>query len=147
MMRLSKRDYYMFIEAWLFLSLAKLMILFFPFKKIAGRIGIPQIETDFENQIHNTVTEVQISIIRGVKFVFFSSKCYDQALASTFMLKRRRIPSTIYFGLNKVGDQLSAHAWVRCGRIIVTGKKGYEKYTPIAWFGTQTKSKVVKIAS
>lgn len=66
MMRLSIRDYYMFIEAWLFLNIAKLMIIFFPFKKIAGRIGITQIETDFENQIQYTITEVKISIIRGV---------------------------------------------------------------------------------
>jgi len=98
----SIRDILFFFEAWLFLNIAKLMILFFPFKKIAGKIGVPQFETEHENQTNETVVEVQIAVRRGVKFVFFSSKCYDQALASTFMLKRRNIPSTIYFGLNKL---------------------------------------------
>lgn len=135
----SIRDILLFFEAWLFLNIAKLMILFFPFKKIAGKIGVPQFETEHENQTNETVVEVQIAVTRGVKFVFFSSKCYDQALASTFMLKRRNIPSTIYFGLNKFDGQLSAHAWVRCNRVIVSGKKGYEKYTPVAWFGTKPK--------
>ncbi|MFN5376767.1 MAG: lasso peptide biosynthesis B2 protein [Chitinophagaceae bacterium] len=135
----SIRDILFFFEAWLFLNIAKLMILFFPFKKIAGKIGVPQFETEHENQTNETVVEVQIAVRRGVKFVFFSSKCYDQALASTFMLKRRNIPSTIYFGLNKFDRQLSAHAWVRCNRVIVSGKKGYEKYTPVAWFGTKPK--------
>jgi hypothetical protein len=136
----SIRDYCLFFEAWIFLNLSKLMILFFPFKKIAARIGVPQYESNFENQSNETVDEVQIAMNRGVKYVFFSSKCYDQALASTFMLKRRNISSTIYFGLNKVDNQLSAHAWVRCGRVMVTGKMGCESYTPVAWFGTQTKS-------
>ena len=140
MKKKSIRDYCLFFEAWIFLNLSKLMILFFSFKKIAHKIGVPQYETDFENQSIETVDEIQVAVIRGVKYVFFSSKCYDQALASTFMLKRRGISSTIYFGLNKIDNQLSAHAWVRCGRVIVTGKRGCESFTPVAWFGTQTKS-------
>lgn len=140
MKKKSFRDYYLFFEAWIFLNLSKLMILFFSFKKIAPRIGVPQYETNFENQSTETADEIQVAVIRGVKYLFFLSKCYDQALAATFMLKRRGISSTIYFGLNKIDNQLSAHAWVRCGRVIVTGKRGYESYTPVAWFGTQTKS-------
>lgn len=139
-MRKTIHEYCFFIEAWLFISLAKLMILFIPFKKIAARIGVPKFESNFENQSNETVDEIRIAMIRGVKYVFFSSKCYDQALASTFMLKRRHISSTIYFGLNKIDGQLSAHAWVRCGQVIVSGKKGYENYTPVAWFGTQAQS-------
>jgi hypothetical protein len=135
----SIRDYWLFFEACFFLNLSKLMILFFSFKKIAARIGIPQYETNFECQNNEAVDEIQIAVVRAVKYVFFSSKCYDQALASTFMLKRRDIASTIYFGLDKMDDQLSAHAWVRCGRVIVSGKVGFEKYTPVAWFGTQSK--------
>jgi len=132
----SAKEYFLFIEAYVLLGVSKLVILIFPFKVIASKVGLPQTETSFINTFESMVLETQIAVTRGAKYIFFSSKCYDQALATTFMLRRRRIPSTIYFGLNKVDGQLSAHAWVRSGQIIVSGKLDYEKFTPVAWFGT-----------
>lgn len=132
----SAKEYFLFIEAYLLLGVSKLMILIFPFKFIASKIGLPQTETSFMNTFESKVLETQIAVTRGAKYVFFSSKCYDQALATTFMLRRRKISSTIYFGVSKIDGQLSAHAWVRSGHLIISGKRGYENFTPIAWFGT-----------
>jgi hypothetical protein len=129
-------DYTLFLEAWIYLSFAKLLIIFFPFKKIAALIGRPQIESPKEFYRDKKIRDIEVAIIRGIKYVFFSSKCYDQALATTFMLKRRKISSTIYFGLHKEAEQLSAHSWVRCGEKIVSGRFGHERFTPIAWFGS-----------
>ena len=129
-------DYLFFIEAWMFLHLSKAFILFFPFKKIAAKIGVSQVETNKESSMDNQHVLVGISLQRAVKYALHNSKCYDQALAAKFMLNRRHLSSTIYFGLNKEEGQLSAHAWVRCGDSIVIGKIGVEKYTPVAWFGT-----------
>lgn len=129
-------DYSLFLEAWMYLCFAKLLILFFPFKKIAGLIGQSQIESPKELINDTIVKDIEVSVIRVVRYVLSSSKCYDQALATTFMLKRRKISSTIYFGIHKDAKQLSAHAWVRCGEKIVSGRLGYEKYTPLAWFGS-----------
>lgn len=136
----SSKEYLLFVEAWVLLSLSKMMILFFHFKFIASKIGDPQSETSSEIDLDSIVADIQISVARGVKYSFFKSKCYDQALATTFMLKRRGISSTIYFGLNKDEGHLSAHAWVRCGRLIVSGRGGYEKFTPVAWFGSYSKT-------
>jgi hypothetical protein len=129
-------DYILFLEAWMYLSFSKLLILLFPFKKIAAMIGRPQIETPKENMDDTIIEEIEISVIRAIKYALFTSKCYDQALATTFMFKRRRISSTIYFGLHKGAEQLLAHAWVRCGDKIVSGKLGYERFTPVAWFAS-----------
>jgi hypothetical protein len=123
-----------FLEAWIFLTIAKLLIVLFSFKRIAGLIGDVQIESAFESIESPVVNRIEISVIRAKKYLLFSSRCFDQALATVFMLKRRSIPSTIYFGLNKGNNQLSAHAWVRCGKRIVSGKMGYESFSPIAWF-------------
>jgi hypothetical protein len=128
-------DYSLFLEAWICLSLAKLLIIFLSFKKIAALIGKPQIESPKEFYTDNKIRDIEVAVIRGIKYVFFSSKCYDQALATTFMLKRRKISSTIYFGLHKESERLSAHAWVRCGEKIVSGRLGHERFTPVAWFG------------
>ena len=135
----SAKEYCLFIEAYLLLGISKLMILVFPFKFIASKIGLPQTETSFINDFECKILETQMAVNRGAKYIFFQSKCYDQALASTFMLRRRGISSTIYFGLCKENGQLLAHAWVRAGQIIVSGKRGYENFTPIAWFGTHPK--------
>jgi hypothetical protein len=140
-MKLKKTKVFcLFVEAWFLLSLSKLIILFFPFKFIASKIGSPQSETSFENQVSGIVSDIHIAVMRGAKYTFFSSKCYDQALATTFMLKKRKIASTLYFGLHKVDAQLSAHAWVRCGQFIVSGKHGHENFTPVAWFGAHSNS-------
>lgn len=133
-------DYSLFLEAWMYLTLAKLLIIFFPFKRIAALIGKQQIESPIEFCTDKKIRDIEVAVLRGIKYVFFSSKCYDQALATTFMLKRRKILSTIYFGLHKEAEQLSAHAWVRCGEKIVSGRLGYEKFTPVAWFGTNNLS-------
>ena len=129
-------DYILFFEACIYLSFAKLLILFFPFKKIAALIGRSQVESPIEVMGSIIIKDIEISMIRAVKYALFTSKCYDQALATTFMLKRRKISSTIYFGLHKEAEQLLAHAWVRCGDKIVSGKLGYERFTPIAWFAS-----------
>jgi hypothetical protein len=129
-------DYILFFEACIYLSFAKLLILFFPFKKIAALIGRSQVESPIEVMESTIIKDIEISMIRAVKYALFTSKCYDQALATTFMLKRRKISSTIYFGLHKETEQLLAHAWVRCGDKIVSGKLRYERFTPIAWFAS-----------
>lgn len=130
---------FLFLEAWFFLTLAKLFILFFPFKKIASWIGDTQSESSKENEFKELVFQVEYAVRRAGDFVLFKSKCYDQALATTLMLKRRAIPSTIYFGLYKSESDLKAHAWVRYGDFIVAGKHGHERFTPVAWFATQSK--------
>lgn len=136
MKRKNIYDYILFFEACIYLSFAKLLILFFPFKKIAALIGRSQVESPIEVMGSIIIKDIEISMIRAVKYALFTSKCYDQALATTFMLKRRKISSTIYFGLHKEAEQLLAHAWVRCGDKIVSGKLGYERFTPIAWFAS-----------
>jgi hypothetical protein len=129
-------DYVNFMEAWILLHISKMFILFMPFKKIAGKIGKLQVESS-KFQINSAkINEVEHAIRRASRFSLHKSKCYDQALTGKFMLKRRNLSATIYFGLAKDAQNgLSAHAWVRCGNRIVTGKKGMENFTVIAAFG------------
>jgi hypothetical protein len=51
------------------------------------------------------------------------------------MLQRRRIPSTLYFGVAKDPDgNLKAHAWLRSGTQMVTGAAGRKQFTVVATF-------------
>jgi hypothetical protein len=133
---ISLTDYVNFMEAWVMLHVSKLFILLMPFKKIAGKIGKLQVESSKFPINSAKINDVEHAVRRASRFSLHKSKCYDQALTGKFMLKRRKLPATIYFGLAKDAQNgLSAHAWVRCGNRIVTGKKGMENFTVIAAFG------------
>lgn len=113
----------------------KFVILFMPFKKIASKIGTLQKETPIEEITSSDLEIVWRSIHRAIRFTLYKSVCYDQALAAKIMLKRRGLAATLYFGLAKdERDTMIAHAWVRCGNKIVTGKAGMERFTVVACF-------------
>lgn len=124
-----------FGEAWFLLHFSKLLILFFPFRSIASRLGQRQFETSTQETEKKYWLDVEVAINRAIRFTIHKSKCYDQALTSKWMLKRRGVLSTLYFGLSKADDGLNAHAWVRTGNRIITGRAGVSQFTPIAWFG------------
>lgn len=129
-------DYLFFMEAWGLLHFSKGIILFFSFKRIASSLGFLNKETQVVAEEQKMVVDICNAIRRAARFSFHKSNCYDQALAGKIMLKWRGLPSTMYFGLTKSDPfQLIAHAWLRCGNQIVTGKPGIENYTIIACYG------------
>jgi hypothetical protein len=129
-------DYLLFVEAWCLLHLAKLVILFIPFKKIASWMGRLQVESIHDLQYSDVSSKIEHAIRRASRYTLHQSKCYDQALTAKAMLGQNGIPATIYFGLAKENDnQLKAHAWVRAGKSIITGKAGMERFTVVACFG------------
>ena len=132
----SINEYTFFLEAWLLLHVSRLMILFFPFKKIAATFGILNQESTKEIKVQEIGGDIKNAIRRATQYTVHRSKCYDQALAAKLMLKWRRLPSTIYFGLSKNDrSELIAHAWLRFGNNIVTGEKGIEDFTIVAFYG------------
>lgn len=60
------------------------------------------------------------------------------AIAGKMMLKRRKIPSTLYLGITRDVEKensLKAYAWLRSGIHILTGNKGLsEPLNNLQWF-------------
>jgi len=135
MKKYSSKEIIFFLEAWFLLHLSKLLILFLPFRSIAARLGKSQYETPRIEYSKEYWYDVEVAILRASRFTLFKSKCYDQAITGKWMLRRRGVLSTLYFGLSKKESGLSAHAWVRAGIRIITGRGGADGYSPIAWFG------------
>ncbi len=55
----------------------------------------------------------------------WESKCLVKALCVQHFLKKRGIASTLYLGCGREeGGGMLAHAWVRCGKMFVTGGDG-----------------------
>jgi hypothetical protein len=76
---------------------------------------------------------VAIALRRGARRLPWHSSCLARALAGRMMLARRRIPSTIVFGVAG-GGQLRAHAWLVAGDGMVCGGREADAFTPIAAF-------------
>ena len=127
-------DYLLFVEAWIMLALARIVLLLVPFRKLIGfmkaksKCGAAVLES--------TVCQEQISvaIIRGSRRSPWRAKCFEQALAATMMLRRRNLRSTISFGAAKNCDTFIAHAWVDCYGIRITGGEKTTEYTLLATF-------------
>lgn len=63
--------------------------------------------------------------------------CLAQAIAAQAMLRRRGIASTVYLGLAREARYgLGAHAWVRSGGMILTGRAGHRRFHVVATFAT-----------
>ncbi|MCK6580854.1 MAG: lasso peptide biosynthesis B2 protein [Anaerolineae bacterium] len=64
----------------------------------------------------------------------FRSDCLPQALAARVMLGRRGLPVTVVFGAALRDEALKAHAWARCGGVILTGNAARRGFAPVAAF-------------
>jgi hypothetical protein len=54
----------------------------------------------------------------------WESKCLVRALTAQKLLAEKGIDSTMYLGCREEDGKMEAHAWIRCGRMIVTGGNG-----------------------
>ena len=135
--RLSWREWRLLAEAGGCLVAARLAVWFVSFRRLATGLGDKMAESPAED------TEAQRDRAALIGWAVealgrrlpWMSQCLVQAVAATWMLQRRRIPSTLYFGLAKdTGGELQAHAWVRSGTQVLTGAKERHAFTVVATF-------------
>ena len=131
------------IEAVFLMGAARFSILVFPFKKVASVMGKPMTETseNIDARLLNTARQVAWFVRKLADFTPWESKCLVQALTAQMMLKRRKIPSTLYLGIAKDNNKkLIAHAWLRCGSSILTGDYERPSFSTVAWFAVNIPS-------
>ncbi len=121
------------------LAIARLAVLLLSFKRVASWLGRFNLETSSQPlQNPQQALLVAWAVAYYAKSVPWRSECLEQALAAKWMLRRKRISSTLYFGTFYNGYALEAHAWVRCGDLIVTGDKGHGQFTATAMYGDKS---------
>ena len=127
----------MVFEALILTGFVRFAILFVPFNKLARRIGKYKDESTYEvsDLERATIGNISWAVNRVSKRTPWESKCLVQALTVQFMLNKRKISSTVYLGLTKNKERkLKAHAWLRCGREIITGNDELGNFTVVAKF-------------
>lgn len=127
------------LEALIYSAVARSVILLVPFKKYKKYIGIPNQETPLEidSEKYYIINAVSWAVQRICSRTPWQSKCLVQALTAQKMLRKRKLSSTLYLGVNKKNEKnLNAHAWLRCGHFIVTGGRIRNEYIEVAKFSS-----------
>lgn len=140
---LSWADRWLLVEVFVLLGLARLALRVVPFRRLARALGTLHVETPTEAPPEHLAQarRVGLAIARVHRYTPWTSNCFPQALAARVWLARRHLPTTLYLGvaLNKTdpatSSTMEAHAWLRCGPLIVTGGRGSERFTVTACFG------------
>ena len=108
-----------------------------PFSKLAPKIGTLGLETPVEASPRNAwlVHELMESMFRRIKW---KDSCLIRALTAKRILNSMGEKCTLYMGVRKTeGKSMEAHAWLRCGKLIVTGGDSMAGYTVTAVFGDE----------
>ena len=127
------------LEAYVFLGWARLKKEQ-PFHQVAGKLGEPMTESSlaYHPETKQLLASISAAIEMASRYTWWESKCLVQALAVINMLKRRKIPCTLYLGTARdCTGELVAHAWVRSGPFYMTGQVGMECYTVVGQFAVQ----------
>ncbi len=133
-----------FIPTWLLLGFAKMAIFCITFRRIAPLLG-HSVGIDLWLPIASPAQQARALLIgRTVKMVAgytpWVSNCFPQAVAARVLLGLYGVPYALYFGLmrDKTTRDMLAHAWVRSGRVSVTGGPGFANYTVVGMFVSES---------
>lgn len=127
----------LFIEAVLALAAARLFIVMLPFRRYVSRLGRHRCETPLaplDEVRADEARRVGWAIALACRHTPWNSACLPQAMAGRWMLQRRGISCTLYLGVAKGTDGMAAHAWLRAGDVIVTGRGGMRRFTVVSSF-------------
>jgi hypothetical protein len=131
------------MQAVAWLLLARLVLLFVPFPKLARRLGTFVPPTDRRVSAAAAAApdraelarEIGWAVTRAARHVPFEAVCLPQAMAARIMLARRGIRSVLHFGAAKGPTKaLNAHAWLSAAGVEVTGYPVAKDFAEIACF-------------
>jgi len=135
--KVNGSDWWLFVRAIYWTGIARILIVFVPLKRFSFLLGNHMQVTPETIVSENMVLlkAVEVAISRASRYVPWRCKCYEQAIAAKMILLGCGLETTFYYGVAKDQDKkLIAHAWVRCGDYIVTGRPGMKRFTVVGTF-------------
>ena len=136
--RLSWQDRFLLLEAILWLVIAGFAIAVLPFRHVGFLAARPIRRPKLTQGRANKVQRIRWAIITTAARVPWRALCFQQGLAAQFMLRRRGIPSVLYYGAAQDDRSgLYAHVWVRDGDVDVIGGEIAYHFAVLATFPPQ----------
>lgn len=133
---ISTRDKLLFMEAFFLTGVYRFKILRVPFNKLKLELGSYNVESDDDVDVeyYRLCRKIGRIVTSVSKYTPWESLCLVKAMTVQKMLKKRGVCTTVYLGVNKdTKDNMNAHAWIRCGKMYITGGNG-SGYATVAKF-------------
>jgi len=137
--RLARSQRRLLLAAFALLGVARLLVLLLPFRWLAWTLGRHMAEA--RGPVSEYDRALALRVGRAVRSAAvhtpWRSVCLPQAVTAMWLLRRRCVPATLYLGVAQRGrnrEGLVAHAWVRCGDLVLTGAAGHRRYTIVSTF-------------
>ena len=123
------------LKCWFYSAIYRFQVLHGNTGKLRRKWGIEGEETPFEETMENYryANKVGYCVNQICEKTTWASKCLVRALTAQRLLKEKKISSTLYLGCRLEAGKMVAHAWIRCGRMYVTGGNG-EGYSVVDKF-------------
>ena len=136
---LSSAQRRLLLEATAALAFAALAIALFPFRRIAAAAGKPVAEVA-QGEMHRSqqVALVRWAVTACARRLPWRTKCFEQGLAAQWMLGRRSVSSTLFYGVARSQRGLIAHVWLKAGPLDVVGCENSGDFSEIARFPAST---------
>ena len=137
--QLPRPDRLLLLEATLWMAVAGFAIAVLPFRYV-GRLATRPVRRPGLSQ-QARVTEarrIRWAIVATATRVPWRAMCFQQGLAAQFLLRRRGIPSVLYYGAAPDDEKgLAAHVWVRDGDVDVIGGEIASRFAVLTTFPPQ----------
>ncbi|MEM6583716.1 MAG: lasso peptide biosynthesis B2 protein [Pseudomonadota bacterium] len=139
-----------FLESWLRLGLMRAAVLTRPMKSLTRQLKHhegPLVVKPASPEQQRVASNVGKLVAAAAKYTPWDSPCLVQVLVVQRLMAKRQIPGQFYLGVRKgrefsdSGTDLSAHAWLQCGQMIVSGEAGHQLFTVVSafsWEGRET---------
>lgn len=139
LMRMDSRRRGLMAEAAVCLAVARGVLLVFPFRHVARRLGrltSPGAAAAAGGD-QELAKAVGWAVRRTATYVPFKAVCLQQAIAARMMLRRRGVESALHFGVARgesPASPLRAHAWLDTAGAKITGYPVRAGFVEIACF-------------
>jgi hypothetical protein len=122
---------FLFAEAIFTSAYVKILLLFFPFRRVTPWLGTVQTQNTVPplSGKLDLVNKIKTAIKLCDKYTPWPTECYTRSLTAKIMLKRRKLGSVLYFGFRRDEQGgLKGHSWLQCSGTVVTGFCDFSKY-------------------
>ena len=135
---LTQAELELLIKAFFYLGWIRATITLLPIRRIIKYLRFTEGENAVENStaVLKQITLVRKTIQTASAYTPWKSTCLVQSLTEALLLRKYKIPSTLYLGVAKDREEpkrFSFHAWIRCAP---TEEKKCEQFTIISSFTT-----------
>lgn len=122
------------IEAAGLLLFFRVALRFLSVQRLTAWMGNAPSRPPAEKNAGNTLRRIEWAMDAVVRHSPLTFVCFPQSLAAYFMLRRRGIAGTLFYGVARGGRRLQAHTWIKVGDRIVVGGEGEPQFTVLATF-------------